>query len=173
MTANTLALVLIRLLAIKFLVETITEMTSQIPMLRMMRSAMQEEPAGFGQLLVWTMSILIVSKVFLGILLLIYSRKIADRIIDPKDGTLETHPKLAPVLTHVGIILIGLSALIYNLPRFAGTALQWFQAHASQPEIMATQHNGAMAQTTLLIILACFFILRGQTLTRWVFRLSK
>jgi len=139
----------------------------------LMQSAFDGEKSVYGQLIVWMMGILIVSKVFLSILLIIYSRKIADRIIGSNDEKLEAHPELAPVLTHVGILLLGLSVFVYKLPRFLGTTIQWFQSQAIPPESMAGQYNGAMANATLLIIIALFLMLRGKTLTRWLFRISK
>jgi|GEM_PF-1946524 len=173
MTAKTLALVLIRVFAIKFLVETLTTIASQIPMFNMMRTGSDDDAFGYNGYLFWMIGILIVSKLVLSCLLFIYSRKIADRIVGDNTEKLEAHPQLAPILTHVGILLIGVSTLVYSLPGFLGTAIQWFQAHASQPEVMATQQNAAMARVTTLLILSLFLLLRGKTLTRWLIRLSK
>lgn len=173
MTAQTLALVLIRVLAIKFIIETLAEITAQLPMLQMTYSAFEQDDTSFGSMMLWMVGLLVVSKVVLSIILIIYSRKLANRIVGQNTETLEAHPELAPALTHVGILLIGLSLLVYQLPQFLGTAIQWFQAHASEPESMAARQNGAMAEATVLIIIAVFLILRGKSLTRALFRLSK
>ncbi len=173
MTAHTLALVLIRVFAISFLAETITSLISQIPMLRIMAFDGNEGASDYGHAMIWTISILVLCKLLISIGLFIYSRRIASRIAGRDDEKLESHPELAPILTHVGIVLIGLSALVYNLPVFLGTSIQWFQAQASQPDMMASQLNGGMARTTSLIIIAMFLVLRGKTVTRWLIRLSK
>ncbi|MGZ0655188.1 hypothetical protein ACWPKO_13760 [Coraliomargarita sp. W4R53] len=174
MTARSLALILIRVLAIKFLVETIAEILSQITMLQMMgQSPFGNDGTDGTNLLVVTIGIFVLGKALLAILLLIYSNKVADRIAGSNTEKLEAHPQLAATLTHIGILLIGLTTLIHNLPRFLTTAIQWFQAHANLPENVASQQNSAMAQVTLLFILSLFLLLRGKTLTRWLMRLSK
>lgn len=173
MTAHTLALVLLRILAVKILVDTAAEIISQISMLRMM-GPIFEEGGSESRFVFWVMvSIFVLCKVVLGVLLLVYSRKLADRIVGSNNEMLATHPQLATALTHVGVLLIGLSTLIYNLPRFMATTLQWFQVHASGSDNLASQQNGPMAQATLLIFIGLFLILRGKTLTRWLIRLSK
>jgi len=173
MKAQTLTLVLLRLLAIHFLLGGIAALSSQIPMVLTMKVSAEDSASLYQSILGWTTGILFFSKILLSILLLVFSRKIIHRIIGDTSETLENDPQLPVVLTHVGILLIGCSALLSSFPQLLTTSIQWFRAHVTQPEEMADLQNDAMAETTLLFILTLFLILRGKTLTYWIFRYSK
>jgi hypothetical protein len=133
----------------------------------------EEGVGGDQSKMVWMASLFVLVQIIVSISLLRHSKRIADKVIGNNTETLESHPQLPSVLTHVGILLIGISALVHNLPRFLSTSILWFQAHVQLPEEMAGRQNEAMAEATLLLIISLFLVLRSKTLTRWIFRISR
>ena len=141
MEAQTLTLVLLRLLAIHFLLGGIAALSSQIPMVLTMKVSAEDSASSCQSMLGWTTGILFFSKILLTILLLVFSKKITDRIIGDTSETLENDPQLPIVLTRIGILLIGCSALLSSFPQFLTTSIQWFRAYVTQLEEIADLQN--------------------------------
>lgn len=160
MNQQALATVILRILGLSYFYSSAAgffsgNMTMQVVSLN---DAYGEEKVGILAIMLSVIGI----YSFFGLLLIVFAKPIAKLLFKKNEKLNEEKTLSSTSLVEAAVPLVGLYFLVTYFPGFITTAIEWYKEKAGPPTGMPPQYGMAMANSTIMMIVALFITLRSK-----------
>lgn len=168
MNQQALATVILRIVGLTYFYAALTTFVNGGIFLQV--ANYKEISGGENVSLVAVLSSIIGIKSLFGLVLMIFAEPISKTLFKKNEKVTEEKTLTANTLIQAAVPIVGLYFVITYFPEFITTAIQWYKENAGPPTGMPPQYGMAMANSTILMVLSLFIMLRSQSISRFLTR---